>query len=515
MDFIGDTDEMEHMDKHCGTQAIHNVNSSITSKLSMVSLAVRLFSALLFCMIPAFAQRTVPPLETGPSAVTTLEQMATLPDDEIDLARAVLEVAKGVNSAVDVDRYITLLDELADEMQRRLTNRTNPRDQLRVMAVTIFRDWGFGRSDVVAPDVYVGFNEVLDQQQWNCFGLSVLYVTLGERLGIPLHMVAGRGHVLVEYTGSPALFVETTDKGRIHESKDYLADYLPFPCVRPEDFTLLNKKETVAVVLTQTALAVQNRKQLDLARDYYTLALKFDPKDAEAFSGLGFLALNAGRANDAIAEFRHAIDANPQYREAYGGLGAALYATGDFAGAADAYRKAIEQCAEEPKAVFNLAQILYETGDLQKSAELFRKYTRLAPGDPDGYARLAFPLEDSGDLDGALAAYRTAIQLNPHYVDAYINMGLVYEKKGLLDTARQSFEQAIRLQPNSALAYDGLARVFHAQKNDQQALAAIARAAQIDPSNGTVWLDYGAILRDTGDVDRAIESYQRAASLLS
>ena len=475
---------------------------------------VWLLAMSLLCAIAAAAQQSPAPSETAPPTFAALRQMAALPETEIDIAEGALQVAKGVNPSVDIDRYLAKLDALAGEMKQRIGPRTDPEAQLRVMGAVMYHDWGFGRSDVVAPDVYVGFNEVLDQQQWNCFGLAILYVNLGERLGIPLRMVAGAGHVFVEYEGAMPLYVETTDKGRIHDSKDYVSTYLPFPCVNPGDYTVLDKKETVAVVLTQTALAVQNRGNLDLARQYYELALAFRPQDAEAYSGLGFLALNAGRTKEAIDAFRRAIEANPRYREAHGGLGAALYSAGDLAGAAAAYRKALDLCPDEPKAVFNLAQVLYEQDHLQESAGLFRTYTQLVPNDPDGYARLAFPLEDLGDLDGALAAYRKAIQLNPQYVDAYINMGIVYEKKKELSAARQAFETAIRMQSGNALAYAGLARVYHAQGNNQQALAAITRAAQLDPANAAVWLDFGAILRGTGDTDRAIEAYQRAALLL-
>lgn len=469
---------------------------------------------LILCATTAFAQQTPAPDLAPPPVVENLKRAAALAESEVNLAEAALLVAKGVNPSIDIRRYLAQLDALAAEMKQRLASRTDPEAQLRVMGAVIYREWGFGRGDVVAPDVFVGFNEVLDQQQWNCLGLGILYVTLGERLGIPLRMVAGTGHVFVEYDAATPLYVETTDKGRVHDSKVYVSTYLPFPCVNPDDYVELDRKETVAVVLTQTALAVQNRGDTELARQYYELALAFRPGDAEANSGLGFLALNSGRTKDAIAGFRSAIETNPRYREAHGGLGAARYTEGDMKGAADAYRKALDLCADEPKAVFNLAQVLYEMDNLQESIALYRRYTQLVPNDPDGYARLAFPLEDSGDLDGALAAYREAIQLNPQYVDAYINMGIVYEKKKSLDAARQSFETAIRMQPNNALAYAGLARVYRAQGNHQQALTAIAQAAQLDPMSAAVWLDFGAILRGTGDAGRAIESYQRAALLL-
>jgi tetratricopeptide (TPR) repeat protein len=463
----------------------------------------------LFCAFVSFAQQ--PPS----SNITPLQRIASHSEGEIDLAEAALLVAQGVNSGIRIDHYQSKLDGLAEEVKSRLATRTDPKSQLRMMGAVIYLDWGFGRSEVVAPDVFVGFNEVLDQQQWNCFGLSILYITLGERLGIPLRMVAGHGHVFVEYDGSPPLYVETTDKGRIHESKDYLTTYLPFPCVRPEEYRSLDHKQTVAVVLSQTALAVQHRGNSVLAQQFFSLALEFDPDNAEAHSGLGFLALANGSIDDAIAHFRRAIEADRAFREAQGGLGSAFYAKDDLTGAARAYRDAVELCPDEPKAVFNLAQVLYDSEKLDESATYFRKYTQLVPNDPEGYARLAFPLEDAGDLDGALAAYQKAIQLNPQYVDAYINMGIVYEKMKNFDAARQSFEWAIRLQPKSALAYAGLARVFNAQGNRQQALAAISRAIQIDRANPAVWLDYGAILRETGDTERAIEAYQQAALLLS
>ena len=452
------------------------------------------------------------PVEPAPVGAP-LERIAALPDGEIDLAEAALYVAQRVNPEVDVTRYLALNDAMAGELAQMLEGVSGAEARLKTMASVIYEQWGFGRSDVLPPDVFVGFDEVLDQKQWNCFGLTMLYVTLGARTGTPMRMVAGRGHVFAQADGEPAFFVETTARGELHESKDYLLQLLPFPCLSIDDYVTLNAHETIAVLLAQTGLAQQHQKRTSIARDCFANALRFNPNDAEAHGGLGFLALESGQIDEAIRSFRKAVEVNPRFREGYGGLTTALYARGNLPGAAQANRKAFEACPDDPKSVFNLAQIVYEQGNLDEAIDLYKRYTALAPEDPDGYARLAFPLEDKGDLEGAMAAYEKAIALNPQYADAYVNIGIIKQKQGNLDAARSSFETALQLQPKSALAQAGLARVLHAQGHTEEALKAIAIASVLDPGSSAVWLDYAAILRSAGEVDKAIQLYQNAATL--
>jgi len=453
------------------------------------------------------------PLDREAGVLDTLAALAERPDEEVDVAAAALVVAKGIYPDLDVQAHLRQVDRLARELRTSLAPHRAPEARLRTMAQVVYGDWGYAARDVLPPGVFVGFNEVLERRQWNCLGLTVLYIALGQRVGMPMRMVSGPGHVFVEYIGPPALHVETTDHGRVHARKDYLTGYLPFPHMELDDYVALNAKRTVAVILSQTALAVQNRGRAGLARQYYEMALRFDQGHAEAHAGLGFLHAASGSASEAAAAFRRAIELSPRLPEAYGGLGNLLHATGDLSGALDVYERLLEIRPDEPKTVFNMGQVLYEAGDLDGSIAAFGRYTKLMPGDPDGFARLAFPLEDKGDVAGAMSAYRETLRIDPTYADAHVNLGFLLEREGKTAEAMEAYEAALTVRPKHALAMAGRGRVLAAGGQTGAAIELLEKALALSPGNPVLWLDYGNILRQAGRLEEAVAAYRRAIGL--
>lgn len=456
---------------------------------------------LVLSLWPAFANE----------AVGRLLHEARRAPEEQDFGRAALLAAQAVRAEVDVDQRLGELDGLARGLRRELGRLSDPRERLASMATYLFRTQGFADSESVSPTVYVGFDEVLDKRQWNCVAMSALYVALGERIGMPLRLVSGPGHVLVMHAGDAELYVETTQRGRIHPSKAYLREYLPFPNTDPDDYAALETPGAIAVVVTQAALAQQESGRMALARTLFEAALTFDPGHAEAAAGIAFQDLAAGRLEAAERGFRRAIHANPRLREAYGGLGNTLQMSGRLSEALEVYRAMTARWPDEPNAAFNYGQLLYEAGDLDGAIRQFRRYTELAPTDPTGFARLAFPLEDKGDVEGALAAYQAAVRLDPGHRDALANMGLLYERAGRLDDAYKTYAAASRR--GYAFGFGGLGRVSAERGDLRTAVTCLQRATEMDDADPAIWMDYAGVLRRAGRSDEAVRAYRRALVL--
>lgn len=427
----------------------------------------------------------------------------------IDVGSIALTIARAIDPTVNVDASATKLDALAKELQPAIERVTDPREKLAVTGEHIYKRWAFADRSAMPADVFVSFADVLEKKQWNCFGLSVLYIALGERIGLPFELVSGRGHVCVQLKGAN-LFVETTDGGRVHEGKEYLTQYLPFPCVEPNEYNAASPREAIAVLLTQTGGAVLAQGKSELALACVQHALEFDPNYAEAHAWLGFFYAQAGPIDRAVESFNAAIKADPDLREAHGGLGAALHAKGDLAGAGQALRKAIALCDKQPEPLFNLGQVLYEAGDLAGSIDAFQKYLVLMPRDVDGYIRLAFPLEDAGKLDDALAAYDQALRIAPNHPDALINSGGILEKELEWEAARAAYEKCIAAHPGSALAFAGLGRVLAATHVDAEAEKSFTKSLEIDRANPATWIDFAKLDRRNGNIPGALAKLKNA-----
>jgi Flp pilus assembly protein TadD len=110
----------------------------------------------------------------------------------------------------------------------------------------------------------------------------------------------------------------------------------------------------------------------------YRQALAEKPR-AATYNGLGYALAREGRTNEAVAEFRKAIDADPKYTPAYNNLAQALTEQGKLEDAAHYYRLSL---AEKPSvSVYNaLGDVLRRLGKPDEAAEQIAKAKALDSG---------------------------------------------------------------------------------------------------------------------------------------
>ena len=130
-----------------------------------------------------------------------LEQFAELvarEDDRIELARACLQIAQDAYPGLDVDGYVGELERFARRLRTRFAPGALAEDRVIALNEFLFDDLGFGGNtdDYYDPrNSYL--NEVIDRRTGIPITLSVLYLEIGRRIGLPLEGVSFPGHFLV------------------------------------------------------------------------------------------------------------------------------------------------------------------------------------------------------------------------------------------------------------------------------------------------------------------------------
>ncbi len=118
-------------------------------------------------------------------------------DQKIDLARACLMVAQDAYPSLDVERYLAEIDSLGIRLRERLKNDTV---EARVVALNefLFEELGYwGNTEDYYDPRNSYLNEVIDRRTGIPITLSVLYMEVGRRVGLPLEGVSFPGHFLV------------------------------------------------------------------------------------------------------------------------------------------------------------------------------------------------------------------------------------------------------------------------------------------------------------------------------
>ena len=133
---------------------------------------------------------------------------------------------------------------------------------------------------------------------------------------------------------------------------------------------------------------------------------------------------------------------------------------------------------------------------------------------------LADALARKGRPDEALVHYEEAIRLQPNYADAYYNRGNVLFAKGRIDEAMADWEKTLQIQPNDADAHTCIGNALLRQGSPKKAIAHYEKAMALAPGdphsrNNIAWVLATSSDASIRDGVKAVELAQEAVQLSS
>jgi regulator of sirC expression with transglutaminase-like and TPR domain len=138
-------------------------------------------------------------LQEPDAATVRFQALIEQPDDEIDLAEGALLIAKKAYPDLDIGDYLSRIDRLAHAVSERLPAAASETDRIRALNRYLFVELGFGPNVEDYYDQRNSFlNDVLERRVGIPISLSVLYIEVGRRVGLPLQGVSFPGHFLVK-----------------------------------------------------------------------------------------------------------------------------------------------------------------------------------------------------------------------------------------------------------------------------------------------------------------------------
>jgi regulator of sirC expression with transglutaminase-like and TPR domain len=149
-------------------------------------------------------------------------QMVNRPDEALELARVALLVAAESDLEVDIDGELRQLEGWADELRSRVTPDLNNLQKLARLRSFVFDDLGFrgDRRDYYSPSNSL-LHQVMKRRRGIPLTLSIVFMELGWRIGIPFEGVAFPGHFLVRLPGEPRdLLLDPYKRGMMVHEED-------------------------------------------------------------------------------------------------------------------------------------------------------------------------------------------------------------------------------------------------------------------------------------------------------
>lgn len=141
-------------------------------------------------------------------------EVAGLPDQDVDLARAALLIAATEYPNLDLDHELGILDSLSAGASQQLGEDRSPLFCINTLSVYLFDSVGFrGNLDDYDDPRNSFLNDVLRRRLGIPITLSLMFVEVGKRLGVPLQGVGMPGHFLLKHRDEEHLFIDPFYRG--------------------------------------------------------------------------------------------------------------------------------------------------------------------------------------------------------------------------------------------------------------------------------------------------------------
>ena len=149
--------------------------------------------------------------------IWTRAQLLELEPHEVDLSRGLL-IEQFEEDVEKIRQYEAGLDLMALQILARLPQDATPEDQICEMNRFVFQEmkFRFPPHSLYAKDIdlYTFLPSVMDSREGVCLGVSILYLSLAQRIGLPLEVITPPGHIYVRYRqGATVINIETTARG--------------------------------------------------------------------------------------------------------------------------------------------------------------------------------------------------------------------------------------------------------------------------------------------------------------
>jgi TolB-like protein/Tfp pilus assembly protein PilF len=171
-----------------------------------------------------------------------------------------------------------------------------------------------------------------------------------------------------------------------------------------------------------------------LAADLAHRAAELDDNDPWAHLALGYLAFTARQTDDAVRQFKRALDLNPNFAAAYGYLGWAVVFDGRHEEAIEYFQQAFRMSSHDPLIAFFYAGMCaahYFARRFSEAVEWGRKTIQQRPGFIAGHRILCASLAQAGRTEELHAAMGRLRELQPDITVAWLEEHVPYTPRAI------------------------------------------------------------------------------------
>lgn len=395
----------------------------------------------------------------------------SLPDREIDLFQELLLIAQKVDPSVDVQKNLNILDALAERIKSKIAHTKKGSKIVDAMAEILFQEEIFCAANLSQNGIdNICIDRLLSEKKGDCLFLTLLYLGLGKRLGLPFYgvMVYNPYHTLVYYNDKKeAFFVEAVCKGIRRSEVWYTTE--PY---NEQPYIVMSNREFRSVLYTELANYVFGLNQIQAAIPIYELALKYDPQNAVPYSYLCAMYSILNQIEPAIQYGRKSVEYQPNFSLAQYHLGNALQIARQY----------------------------------DESIQSFQEAVRIEPKMATAYNNMGISYEKTGKIEEAIASYQKALEANPNFDLSLVNLGNNLIRKNRLNEAVPYYKKYLEIRPDSFEVNQTLASALCQLKRFQEAIPYLQKTMSLKPDDAFTYHLFAYCYLNGNDYSKAWEA---------
>jgi tetratricopeptide (TPR) repeat protein len=288
-----------------------------------------------------------------------------------------------------------------------------------------------------------------------------------------------------------------------------------------QDYTILlsndkineNKGEHQDDMNFYVGVAYQQKKDTNVAIDYYTRAIKLNPNVASYYQNRAMLYSDKKQYTLAFLDYNKAIEIKPKDPSVYFSRGTAFSKLEQNDKALKDFLMAKSLKLDDADLNINLGNVYKDKKMYKEALVCYNKAIALEPENKIVYNNRAIIYKDLGMDSLSKMDYKTSIKTANNKEISFYNIGYDLQKKGEYSAALPYFDSAIFYNPKFIEAYNQLGLCYSDLKMDSLALNVYSKGFAFKPDYDLMYVNRGNSFKSLGKYLEAEKDYKKAYSL--
>lgn len=246
-----------------------------------------------------------------------IEQVFAGPDHEVGLGEAALVLARLEYPDLNVQAHLDQFELFASEVETELPDDYEPNRIISALNAYLFEKLGFrGNQDDYFNPRNSFLNDVMERRTGIPITLSIVYLEIARRLGLPFYGVGLPGHFIIKYDDNRrAIYLDPFHAGRVVEAEDcrkLVRDIIGTEFVLTEQhFRAVDNRSIVLRMLSNLRAIYFQTRQYRKVIGVLDMVLNLAPTIAEDYKQRAQLHHELGQSKPAIKDLETYLSIHP------------------------------------------------------------------------------------------------------------------------------------------------------------------------------------------------------------